>query len=698
MVVQVWKAADMRPLARSGFVLIAVVASMLLSPARASGHAALLESEPAAGSELSTAPGVVTLSFTEPLNERLSRIVVIAPDGERFEGSATEVKTLRARLTTNQPGVYRVEWTTVSLLDGHALQGSFAFGVGVAPPDGDAVVVASDPRAADVAVALLRAVEFVGLLLALGSLLLGRLARRDPPLAWVHLPVRRAILVAAVGGSLVVIAEALVASPDPSPGSVWAYVSTGLPGAARISRLVAEWIAFGLAAKKLSWAAAALVAAAASLAAAGHAAAAEPRWFAVVIDMIHVVSAGLWAGAVLALALVRPPDGWRGSEGRRLLDRFTPIALVAFVVTVSAGVLRGFQELSTISDLLRTSYGVALSAKILAVVVMAQLSVFAWRRVVGSLRGEAAIAVLVIALAALLAAYPLPPGRLAETEAEEHEPETSLALPKAGDLTLGSSAGQVLVGLSLRPGEPGANEALVYLRPLEGEDAAAGIPVSLVIDGRRTQMGDCGPACRMADVELLGGEDVQVIVDAPIGGTASFALPQLPAPSAARTLERAQTTMHQLGSYLMNETLSSGLAEVFTRYAFEAPDRARIDVRGGSSSVFLGTTRYVRQAPGDDWRIERRAPQLRVPSFVWDTFGPFLDPRVVGSEIIGGSRTTMISFFGARGDLPVWFKLWVEPRGRVLRAEMRAQGHFMDQRYFGFDTPISVEAPDVGQG
>jgi hypothetical protein len=87
-----------------------------------------------------------------------------------------------------------------------------------------------------------------------------------------------------------------------------------------------------------------------------------------------------------------------------------------------------------------------------------------------------------------------------------------------------------------------------------------------------------------------------------------------------------------------------------------------------------------------------------VPSFVWDSFRPFLDVRIVGSELIGGSRTTVISFFGARGDLPIWFRLWVEPRGRVLRAEMRTQGHFMDQRYFAFNAPISVEAPDVGQG
>jgi len=35
----------------------------------------------------------------------------------------------------------------------------------------------------------------------------------------------------------------------------------------------------------------------------------------------------------------------------------------------------------------------------------------------------------------------------------------------------------------------------------------------------------------------------------------------------------------------------------------------------------------------------------------------------------------------------------VAPGGAVLRAEMRAQGHFMDQRYFALDAPVSIRPP-----
>jgi hypothetical protein len=55
----------------------------------------------------------------------------------------------------------------------------------------------------------------------------------------------------------------------------------------------------------------------------------------------------------------------------------------------------------------------------------------------------------------------------------------------------------------------------------------------------------------------------------------------------------------------------------------------------------------------------------------------------------------VVAFFGMTGDTPAWFRLWVAPGSLVLRAQMRAQGHFMDQAYLDFNAPISISAPDV---
>jgi putative copper resistance protein D len=118
----------------------------------------------------------------------------------------------------------------------------------------------------------------------------------------------------------------------------------------------------------------------------------------------------MWAGGIIALATLRPLGGWRGEEGRALLDRFSRVAPLAFAITALTGVLRATEELSAVTDLWTTPYGAVLSLKTVGVLVMLVLSWLAWRRGLPVARLEAAIALLVIAATALLAAYPLTPG------------------------------------------------------------------------------------------------------------------------------------------------------------------------------------------------------------------------------------------------------------------------------------------------
>ncbi|MGH2591266.1 MAG: CopD family protein, partial [Actinomycetota bacterium] len=356
-----------------------------------------------------------------------------------------------------------------------------------------------------------------------------------------------------------------------------------------------------------------------------------------------------------------------------------------------------FQELSGLRDLVATPYGQVLGLKVLAVLGMVPLSVLAWRRVLGTPRLEAGVAVLVIGAAALLAAFPLPPGRAAETEeGAEEAPASVSALPRRGDLTLGGDAGQVLVGLTIRPARPGPNEALVYLLPLDGEDAAAGIPATLRVGGRSIQMESCGITCRRAELDLQGGEALFVDVGTDVGGTASFRLPDLPAPDGSAVFRSSQARMHELRSYRLDEVLSSGLADVRASYAFLAPDSftARVFRQGAvvSETVSIGGTRYLRSSPESPWKKQTGGPGLDVPRFVWDSFMPAVATRIIGSERVQGIRTEVVAFSGS-GSLPIWFRLWIDEQGLIRRAEMRAQGHFMDHRYFDFDAPIDIEPP-----
>lgn len=538
----------MGPGRRPVVVLMAFCAALVLglSPTPASAHAVLIASTPEAGQKLSTAPGVVVLTYSEPIDIHLSRATVTAPNGQRFDQTSVSTQEIRVAVVSNVPGVYEVSWTSVSTVDGHTLSGGFRFGVGVSPSG--AAVDAPLPGTGDLALAALRALEYACLLLTIGLLLVLQLARLKPRLGWVRgwLPV--ALAATASAGVAVILGEALLAAGGLSTDGVEAYLGSGPAGWTRLSRVASEVVA---ALVSLRWPRLAMVPVAAALvglAASGHAAGVQPAGTGVAVTTLHLASAGLRAGGILALAVQRPPGGWRAREGRRLLSRFTPVALAAFTVTAATGLLEGTEELSGLRDLVASAYGQVLSLKALAVLLMVPLSLLAWRRLRPVPRLEAALALVVVAASALLAAFPLPPARFQEAEAAQGGPESALELPSAGDLTMASSAGDVLVGLTFRPGLPGRAQAV-----------------------RR-----CGPACRVADVDLRGGEELSVGV---IGaGTATFRLPALPAPDGQALADRIQQVMHGLRTYRLDETLRPARVPLFATYAYEAPDRLEYQV------------------------------------------------------------------------------------------------------------------------
>lgn len=169
-------------------------------------------------------------------------------------------------------------------------------------------------------------------------------------------------------------------------------------------RVAAEGAAFLLCVRGQPYVAPFAVFAAAALALTGHASSAGAQF----ADALHVLSAGMWAGGILALSSLRPPDGWRGWEARMLIDRFGRVAIIAFGVTALTGVLRASEQLSDVSDLWTTSYGLVLSFKSAGILVMLALSVMGWRRGLPVAGIEAGVAVVVVGATAVLAAFPLP--------------------------------------------------------------------------------------------------------------------------------------------------------------------------------------------------------------------------------------------------------------------------------------------------
>jgi putative copper export protein len=255
------------------------------------------------------------------------------------------------------------------------------------------------PSATRLVIAGFRWVEYAGLLGFIGVLVVRRLAANQTTLSWARMPMHPALAMALVGGAGVVVGEVFITPLYQDPG-----------GWLRVGRVVAEGLALAMCLRGIRFVVVPGLLAAVLLPFAGHAASVQPPFAGIAVDVIHIGSAGIWAGGIAALATLRPPGGWRGGEGRALLARFSRVAPLAFAMTALTGVLRATEELSALSDLWSTPYGVVLSLKTGGVLLMLALSWLAWRRGLPVARLEAAIALLVIAATALLAAYPLTPG------------------------------------------------------------------------------------------------------------------------------------------------------------------------------------------------------------------------------------------------------------------------------------------------
>jgi copper transport protein len=664
------------------FALSAVVGA---APAQA--HAVLVSSTPAAGAQLGATPGTVTLVFDEPLVATLSRASVLGPTGAPT-AATVRGKTMQARLTGNSPGVYRVEWKTVSQIDGHTITGSFRFGVGVAV---SGAASAPGPVSGDFELAVLRGVEYALLLLMCGMALLDRLGR-DLPLRQPVVAVTAALL---VSGLVVVGGESVVASSGFSVSGAVAYLSNGLTGWARVSRLLLELALLVVAVARRRPSVILLVGICGVVAVAGHGADVEPAWQGMVVNAGHLLAAGVWAGGIMALGLIR----WRGrwtAVGAAVLPRFSRVAPWAFAVSVGFGAIQAFELLGSPQPLINTDYGLVLVAKGVAIAAMVPLSLLAWSRARVHVRSEAALALVVVAAAAALAAFPVVPKEAREAAAEAATPAPviarSSAFPAAGDLTLGGRAGSVMVALTLDPGRPGRNVVHIYLA-----DPATGASTARIRAGSGWQdLTSCGVRCRTGTVVVRAHGRVSVAVSGSRAGTARFQLPALPAPGGSALMRRAVRRMDELSTYRVAENLSG----FRTSYTYARPHRMYARTwfgEGPVDTLWLDRTVYRRTAPSGLWKLRSKGVLAPVPYFVWHPFLPFQDVHVLGRTTLAGTRVRVLSLFAGHGPdpEPVWFTMYVDPvTGLVVRSQMWAPNHFMRDRYYAINRPVSLPSPE----
>ncbi|MDQ4065109.1 MAG: copper resistance protein CopC [Actinomycetota bacterium] len=119
---------------------------MIAVPATANAHAAYQSSIPEPRARLDAAPESVTVNYAEPPTTD-SVFSVIDGCGRDVAGDVEILnRTIEASIDDAQPGLWTVEWTVLSAVDGHATRDQFRFTV---DGEADCTAAAPDDGAAD---------------------------------------------------------------------------------------------------------------------------------------------------------------------------------------------------------------------------------------------------------------------------------------------------------------------------------------------------------------------------------------------------------------------------------------------------------------------------------------------------------------------------------------------------------------------
>ncbi|TME10994.1 MAG: hypothetical protein E6I65_07450 [Chloroflexi bacterium] len=413
--------AGLRQLASSVLVLFAALAVLVSTPAIVSAHALLHASDPPAGSTLGSAPSVVTLTYGETPDVRLTSVKVLDSSGNDHVAGLIEALTdppnsIRVPIGPLADGAYTVSWRTVSAVDGHVSAGSFVFGIGVAPPSSpaDQEGVGTSQSGSPPGI-LARWILYLGLVALIGAAFVAvAVTRRSVPdllsmaaVGWILTAIGTVGVVAVQWAETGAPIEEL---PGTSVGVsalarliALAVMGATLVGLSAVPRLGGRrgWLLVGLAS----------IGGLAVDVATGHAAAGSGWLPQILVQSLHGLAAAGWmgglAGLLVALRTTPPED--------RLVTarRFSFWAGIGLVVVIVTGAIRALVEVGTLEALVGTSFGVVVllkSAGLLALGALGAFNRFVTLRnaanFVGRMRrvggAEITLAVVVLGLSALL--------------------------------------------------------------------------------------------------------------------------------------------------------------------------------------------------------------------------------------------------------------------------------------------------------
>lgn len=434
-------------------------------PATAFAHANLERADPAPGTALDQPPRQLQLFFSEAVDGSFSRVQLLNGQRDGVDRGDSHVapndpRSLVVSLPDQLPnGVYTVAWRTLSAVDGHTVNGAFPLIIGPMPAEGVAATSAASSQALfapETAVGRwwfsVAASALFGTLLSWHLVFRPLFGRSNP--AALPLAAARSRKLALACGSVLLIGTLYVAIAQAASAAdvpMWSVFGQPLFDLLSRGRFAALWwarlalvvIALGLVMLRgvRRWPGqVALVATGLALLTSSlnsHAAALlSGAYLGVAVDWLHFAGVAAWIGGLASLLYVLP-TAVRASQsvGDRVLAqavaRFSQMALVAVAVIVATGTFQAWLEVGSWAGLIQTAYGASVTIKIALLSLMLVLAAFNFlvvrpglarlalagsasastlaRRFALAVRGEAAVAMVVFVVAAVLTG--LPPAR-----------------------------------------------------------------------------------------------------------------------------------------------------------------------------------------------------------------------------------------------------------------------------------------------
>lgn len=362
---------------------------------RAAAHASLLDTDPAPGSVRAESPAQATLRFDESVSLPVNGAQLFDAAGRRLPVTATAVDAaVTVALPSNLSGTYVLAWRVVSA-DGHPVAGSLTFSVGQASPQLHAAPSAgTTERTVVLPLALAQIALYAGLLLTLGLGVFWGFVLPGPP-AGRHLRDRIGALVpwTATAGAAGAVAGLPLTAIDQQGLSVDAILSastwlTAAPSTLGAAAVVLTGLGLCVTAVRTSRVprpvrpllVIGVLLAALGPALTGHPRAVEPQWLMVTVDVLHVMTGGVWLGGLVALAITLPAARVRPAQAMAILARFSTLAAGVLALLVTSGTVLAWRILGSWENLFGTGYGRLLLAKIGLAAVAAGLA--GWNRFV----------------------------------------------------------------------------------------------------------------------------------------------------------------------------------------------------------------------------------------------------------------------------------------------------------------------------